>query len=428
MDRLLKTGLNTGIQDAPRIIDGEGVYFVMSDGRKLIDGSCTGGPLGHRHPDIITAMQDAITRAPVVSEGWFWAEREAAAEELIKTAFARETDWIGAVRFFLSGSEANDAALSLAQALTGRTRIATRERAYHGLAGLSRAATTQPQWHGGISWYGGGVSPVPVLTKTTELPAPYSTRNSGRIHYLRSRESLEEAEAQLSDCAAMIIDYSQGGIYHDPAYQDRAAQAARKAGALWIADEVVTGLGRSGHWFAFDHGTTRPDMVTLGKSLAGGAAPCGAVVLSKAIVERISKGSWQNYSTFRGHPLMIAATRTYLRVVERDGLLDRVRDMEKIIQTRLAAIARKHDIVARIDGRGIHWTVELKGGDWRDWRADTSETPPASLVSDRAIEAGALIGTSGEHDSLFLAPALTMSDTELERLLDALDYGLEALR
>lgn len=428
MGSLLKTGLNTGADAMPTIVGGSGVHFEMSDGRRLIDGSCTGGPLGHRHPDMIVAMQNAVARAPVVSEGWAWTERDEAAEELVATAFGAETGWVGAVRFFLSGSEANDAALSLAQALTGRERVATRERAYHGLAGLSRAVTTQPQWHGGLSWFRGGVSPAPAAVQTTILPAPASHRGNGRIDTIRSSEILDDAAGKLDDCAALILDYSQGGIYHDPAYQDRAATVAREAGALWIADEVVTGLGRSGHWFAFDAGTTRPDIVTLGKSLAGGAAPCGAVVLSKELLDRVGQGSWQNYSTFRGHPLMVAATRAYLRVLTRDGLLARVRAMEEILQSRLMAIAHKHAVVDRIDGRGLHWTIELKGGDWRDWQADTPLSPPASLVSDRAAAAGALIGTSGERDSLFLAPALIMSDTELNELLDALDYGLEALR
>lgn len=427
MERLLRTGLNSGGGDGPRIVGGEGVYFHMSDGRKLLDGSCTAGPLGHCHPEMIAAIRECAGRAPVVSEGWFWQEREDAANELISSAFGDETDWIGAVRFFLSGSEANDAALALAQSLTGRTTLATRERAYHGLTGLSRSVTTQPQWHGGLSWVEGGISPASLPAPVKTLPAPISRRDNGHIEYLRSAEALDDAEATLADCAAVIVDYTQGGFYHDPRYQDRVAEAARAAGALWIADEVVTGLGRNPRWFAFQGGTSRPDIVTLGKSMAGGAAPCGAVVLSRALVERMQRGTWQNYSTFRGHPLMIAATRAYLRIMTRDRVMDRVSGLEAIFQRRLSEIAQKHACVERVDGRGMHWTVELKGIDWRDWYGDTVETPPASLVSDRAAEAGALIGTSGERDSLFLAPSLLISQAELEALLDALDFGLEAL-
>jgi 4-aminobutyrate aminotransferase-like enzyme len=150
MSKLLRTGLNAGDSAPLTVVGGEGVYFHIEDGRRLIDGSNTGGGLGHRHP----AMVEAIRRAadtPVVNEGWTWIGREQAADDLIRTAFEGEEDWVGAVRFCISGSEANDMALSLCQALTQRTALATRERAYHGLVGLSRSMTVQPQWHGGLA-------------------------------------------------------------------------------------------------------------------------------------------------------------------------------------------------------------------------------------------------------------------------------------
>ena len=95
------------------------------------------------------------------------------------------------------------------------------------------------------------------------------------------------------------------------------------------------------------------------------------------------------------------------------------------MEARLLEIAQRHPAVARVDGNGLHWTVELHGPDWRTWENNTEEAPIASRVSNRALEAGALIGTSGEQISLFLAPAFVISETELERILAALDYGLQ---
>ena len=94
----------------------------------------------------------------------------------------------------------------------------------------------------------------------------------------------------------------------------------------------------------------------------------------------------------------------------------------------MAALAARHPAIVRIDGRGLHWTIELEGPDWRQWHGDSLDVPVATRVSDRAAEAGALIGTSSEQISLFLAPALIISDAELDHLLDALDFGLEAAR
>ena len=224
----------------------------------------------------------------------------------------------------------------------------------------------------------------------------------------------------------MIIDYSQGGVYYDAEYQDRVADAARKAGALWIADEVVTGFARTGRWFGFQGADSRPDMVTLGKPLGGGAAAAGAVVLSQKLVDQLEDKTWQTFSTFRGHPTMITAMRTLLRVIQRDGLVQRVAALDSFMERRLLDIAERHPAVVRVDGRGLHWTLELNGPSWKTWYADTDQPPLASQVALRALEAGALIGTSGEQTSVFLAPALIISEPELEQLLEALDHGLDA--
>jgi 4-aminobutyrate aminotransferase-like enzyme len=421
--RLLETRFNAGKRQSLRIVGGEGVRFELDDGRRVIDGSNTGGPLGHRHPDLVEAVRQAANY-PVVNDGWLWAEREDAARELFEIAFKGEESWIGAVRFFLSGSEANDLALSLSQAITGRSALATRERAYHGMTGLARDVTVQPHWHGGLAVHAGGTMAVPRSTVVRVLPGPVGARYGGQ-KAAPVAERLAGSEKVLADAAAVIVDYTQGGVYYDPAYQDRLAQAARTAGALWIADEVVTGFGRTGRWFAFQGAQSRPDIVTLGKPLSGGAAPAGAVVLSQRLVDQLEDKTWQTFSTFRGHPLMVATLRALLRVIQRDGLVERVAALDTFMERRLLDIAERHPSVARVDGRGLHWTIELHGPDWRNWYADTDDPPLASRVAQRALEAGALIGTSGEQTSLFLAPALIISEQDLEQLLSALDHGLD---
>jgi 4-aminobutyrate aminotransferase-like enzyme len=423
VSRLLETRFNAGKQRSIRVVGGEGVRFELEDGRRVIDGSNTGGPLGHRHPDLVEAVRKAADN-PVVNDGWLWADREEAARELFDIAFKGEESWIGAVRFFLSGSEANDLALSLSQAITGRSAIATRERAYHGMTGLSRDVTVQPHWHGGLAVHSGGTMPVPRTAEVKVLPAPIGARYGGQKS-APMVERLAGAEKLLSDAAAVIVDYTQGGIYYDPAYQDRVAQAARSAGALWIADEVVTGFGRTGRWFGFQGAQSRPDIVTLGKPLSGGAAPAGAVILSQRLVDQLEDKTWQTFSTFRGHPMMVATMRALVRVIERDGLVERVAALDKFMEKNLLDIAERHPSVARVDGRGLHWTIELHGPDWRTWYADTDDPPLASRVARRAFEAGALIGTSGEQTSLFLAPALIIPESDLEQLLSALDHGLD---
>jgi len=418
--RVLSTGLGPG---GIEVAGAAGVWFRLADGRRVIDASNTAAPLGHGHPDLVAALRGA-SGSPALNEGWVWPGRQQAADDLLAHAFRGEEGWVGAVRFFTSASEANDQALSLAQALTGSAPLVTRERAYHGMVGLSREMTVQPQWHGGLSSLHGGWRPAPRLAEVRQLPAPRCGVFSPCTADGHCRCLPGDLTAALGGAAAVIIDYSQGGIYPAPAYQDRLASAAREAGVLWIADEVVTGLGRQGRWLTFQRGQSRPDIVTLGKGLAGGVAPAAAVVLSQRVAGMLADQLWQTYSTFRGHPLTVAAISATVRRIGREGLVERAASLDAMLRARLGEIAAAHPCVQRADGLGLHWTLELRGGDWRDWHADTSEPTPADRIVAAALDAGVLIATSAEETSLFLAPPLIVSDEELDTILDVLDRAL----
>lgn len=418
--RVLSTSLTAGSQ--PQVVRGEGVWLHLDDGRRVIDATNTAAPLGHAHPEIVEAVRGAAS-APAINEGILWAGRDAAAEALLGTAFAGE-DWVGAVRFFISAGEANDATLSLAQALTGRPALATRERAYHGGVGLARELTVQPHWHGGLSFRDRTLAP-PRLATVVELPGPSGARIAGPPADPEvDRAALAEDAPRLRGVAAVLIDYSQGGVYHQPGYQDQLAELAREAGALWIADETVTGLGRVGHWFQFQAADSRPDMVTMGKGLAAGGAPAGVAVLSAELVERMAESGWQSYSSYRAHPAEVAAIAAHIRVSARDGLWRRALDFDEPVAAEMRRLAEAHPGVSRIDGRGLHWTIELHGPSWREWEGHDPE-PLASRVAARALEAGVMVATSGEQTSLFIAPPLIVEREELMRILGALDHALE---
>ncbi|WP_127818920.1 aminotransferase class III-fold pyridoxal phosphate-dependent enzyme [Microbacterium sp. CPCC 204701] len=421
MSHLVTSGLHTAPDPSRRIVGGEGVHLHLADGTRLLDASNTGAPLGHGHPAMVEALREAAAY-PVVNEGHSWAEREDVADELVATAFGGE-DWVGGIRFGMSGSEVNDIALSLAQSVTGRAPVVTRERAYHGLVGLSRDVTVQPQWHGGLSALSGHVSrPASgVEVRTIGHPGGSAYAADGRT------DATVPAAADLvalEGAAAVIVDYTQGGFYYDPAYQDAVAQRAQESGALWIADEVVTGLGRSGRWMQFTGAASRPDIVTLGKPLAGGAVPAGAVVLSKRVLEVLETAKWQNYSTFRAHPVVVHAIRAHLRVAAAEGLPQRAVELGAEFGSMLADLGRRHPSVTRVAGNGLHWTVELPGPDWRSWRSTSMQTHLSDLVVGEARMRGVQISTSDEPTSLFLAPPLIIERAELERIVDSVDAGL----
>src|SRR6185312_14892967 len=176
--RVLTTSLVID-DDLPAVVGAHGVRFKLSDGRQVIDATNSPAALGHQHPKIVEAIQSAAATAPVIDEGWSWPDRSAAADDLHRVGFGEDQDWFGAVRFALSGSEANDLALSLCQALTGRGPVVTRERAYHGMVGLARDVTVQPQWHGGLSGTDTRVRPVPAAVEVRTLPFPEGMLGDG---------------------------------------------------------------------------------------------------------------------------------------------------------------------------------------------------------------------------------------------------------
>jgi len=175
----------------------------------------------------------------------------------------------------------------------------------------------------------------------------------------------------------------------------------------------------------FARGKERPDMVTLGKALGGGHAPVAAVVLSKEVLAQMGPSLWQNYSTLRSHPTAVAAARAFLQTVHEEHLVDRVDALHEFIAGRMRKLADDHPSIERIDGRGLHWTIELHGPDWRDWHADSAEPPLASRVAARVLEAGVLVATSGEQTSGYLSMALIIEEEHLRAVFDGLDHGFE---
>lgn len=419
--RLLTTGIG---ESAVRVVSAKGSRLLLDDGREVVDAMTTPAGLGHLHPKVVEAVAATVRKAPTLDEGWATAEREAAAEAILGTAFAGE-EWAAAVRFGVTGSEINDLALSLCQALTGRSALVARERAYHGLTGLARSVTVQPQWHGGLSFQSGSVR-VPAREEVRILPFPRSEFGGGvSMTRPEARATLAGCNDKLAGAAAVIIDYTQGGCYANPAYQDEVAELAQEAGALWIADEVITGFGKSGgHWFNFQRGSSRPDLVTMGKAMGGGIVPVAGVVFSRRVLDMLEGSSWQNYSAMRSTDMGAAAVRALISVVDEEGLVARADELHAQIERRMRTIAASHPGVARIDGRGLHWWVDLGARDWREWRGASAGPTLADQVAARALEEGAVIATSGERDAVLLTFSLLIGDEDVVRALDALDAGL----
>jgi 4-aminobutyrate aminotransferase-like enzyme len=402
----------------------EGVHLVLDDGRSILDaGSTSACLLGHGHPDLVRAIRDAA-QSPYIDCTTGFDARPEAAEDLLRIAF-RDEPWADTVAFFVSSSEACDLGLVLAQTLTEREPIVARQGKYHGASGLARGASPV---HLASGHLGDSDRPEPRVQADLFrfLPRPSCERDSTGDEHSCSSLCLSTAPALLEGAAALLTENSPYGGYPVSGYHDLLAAIARKAGVTWMADETVTGFGRTGRWFSFQRQVRRPDFVQLGKGITGGAAPGGALVLSREIAEQMGERKWLTAGTYRGHPLTVAAVSTVVSVIERDGLIPQAAAKGLTLGSRLREISARHRSVTAVRGVGLMWAVELAGPaavPHNPADADTGEEPLPDLVRRRSLELGVRFGIDLDG-SLWLVPPLVIGENELELICEILDEAL----
>ncbi|HEY0279765.1 MAG TPA: aminotransferase class III-fold pyridoxal phosphate-dependent enzyme [Solirubrobacterales bacterium] len=410
----------------------DGARLELGDGRRVVDGgSLSSCIVGHRHPRVVAAVQKAA-EAGNVGDGSGWLPREQAADDLLNLAFEGE-DWARGVAFFVSSSEACDLGLLLAQTLTGREPLVARDRGYHGGVGLARSVSLNALWKPGLAPLGDAPqAEAPERATVRKLPVPecgLGTPATRDPDHDCSESCLRDAPALLEGAAAALLDSSQGSVCPPASYQDGLIRAAHEAGAYFIADETVTGFGRLGKGFAFQRGTERPDIVQLGKGITGGAAPGGALVLSEGVLEAIGERRWTTSSTFRGHPLTVAAISATMHIVRDEGLVERSARLGEVLAEAVEEMVATHPSVLRAVGDGgLMRQLQLNVPDeWTEARyqgGGAVESLP-HLVHREALDRGAYIGVfSGQ--TVWAIPPLVIGEDELGKVIEALDGALGA--
>jgi acetylornithine/N-succinyldiaminopimelate aminotransferase len=375
-----------GVFGTPRTVltHGEGCYVWDVDGVRYLDllAGIAVNALGHAHPAIVEAVSAQAARLVHVSNFFTTTAQVELAERLLEVAAAPPGS---AVFFASSGTEAVEAAVKLARR-TGRTRIVAAEGAFHGRSTGALALTHKPAYREPFE---------PLLPGVTHVPY-------GDEAALRA--------AVTDDVAAVVLEPIQGEagvIEADPAYLRLARELTSASGALLVLDEVQTGVGRTGSWFAFQQAGVVPDAMTLAKGLGGGV-PIGALVTFGPDVSGLLAPG-QHGTTFGGNPLACAAGLAVLDTIAKDGLLEHTTAMGE----RLAGgvLALDHPLVAGVRGRGLHRAVALT--------ADVS-----SAVADRAHRAGFIVNPV-QPDALRITPPLVISAAQVDDFIAALPSLLD---
>ncbi|HUB76955.1 MAG TPA: aspartate aminotransferase family protein [Solirubrobacteraceae bacterium] len=389
-----------------------GSYLYDGDGNAYLDLHTGEGfaSLGHNHPEV-RAVLEAVLAAELADgvQIHYTALSGMLAEEITR----RLPAGLDAVFFASTGAEAVDSAMKFARAATGRARFVSCDSAFHGV-------TYGPLSLVGDEFFKEGFGPL--------LPG------CARVPF----GDLDALEAQLrtGEVAAFIVEPIQGREVTLPpdGYLEGAQALCRRHGTLFALDEVQTGLGRSGRWFALEHWGLEPDIVTVGKALSGGYMPVAAMVTRRAIFDRAVgtlERSYVHQSTYGRNRLSMAAGLAAIRIIERDGLVAHSERVGARLREGIAALGARHEMIAEVRGRGLMVGIELCAPRGRGARLSWSLIHRASeglfpqlVVIPLHRDHRVITMAAGKNDVIKLLPPLTISDAEVDEFLAALDAVL----
>jgi taurine--2-oxoglutarate transaminase len=387
--------------------------------------------LGHQHPAVVRAIQDQAERLCFVTAAWGAAPRA----ELARVLLAKAGFEGGRVFFTLGGSDANEHAVKFARQASAKPDgwVVTRDRSYHGASYFAMALSGDSRTESQVS---------PERFRVRRVPPPYfyrcpfgsaSEEACGLAAARRTGEVIDEITPGAVAAVLMEPDAGTNGIVPPDSYWPALREATRCRGVYLVADEVMTGFGRCGEWFAWQRygAEHRPDIITLAKGLTGAHLPLGAVVISAEVACRLEHQQLQTGLTYCGHPLLCAAGVAALAAYEREDLIQRSRTLGRRMFVELLAMKDRVPVIGDVrGGRGLFAVVELVRD--RSSRTPVSPWPARHPSMDALVRKGLDAGVSFavRGNLIVLAPPLVIEENDLadalsllERLLGSLDWS-----
>jgi 4-aminobutyrate aminotransferase-like enzyme/Ser/Thr protein kinase RdoA (MazF antagonist) len=391
------------------LVRGDGAWMETADGRRYLDAYNNVPVVGHAHPRVVEAI---ARQAATLNTNTRYLHEHVV--ELAERLVATMPDGLDTVLFVNSGSEANDLAWRLATTFTGADAGIATAWGYHGVTDAI-ADFSASEWPHGEQ---------PARVEAYPAPDTYRGRYADASDPASvGRAEIAEAVARLADRgrrpAALFIDsvFSADGIFvPQPAVVSEIVAAARNAGALFVADEVQSGHGRTGELWGFTRWDVSPDIVTLGKPMGNGH-PIAAVITRAEIVDRFGART-TFFSTFGGNPVACAAALAVLDVLTDEGLVANAAAVGESLRAELRTLAARHGSIGDVRGRGLMTGVELV----RDRSTREPDGALAAQVKDEMAERGVLIGTTGRHGNVLkIRPPLCINRDEARLIATTLD-------
>jgi taurine--2-oxoglutarate transaminase len=410
----------SGQVDPLTIVRAEGVWFWDADGNRYLDfnSQLMSVHVGHGHPKVIGAMKAQLDR---LVYAWPGSATEPRARLGQRLAALLPGD-INTFFFTLGGAEANENALRAARLYTGRHKVLSRYRSYHGATFATMQLTGDPRRianESGATGFVRVLDPVPYEFSFGTTPEEITRRN---LEYVEEVILAEGAET----IAAMFIETVTGtnGILPPPPGYLRGLKALLKRhGILLVCDEVMSGFGRTGKMFAFEHDGIVPDIVTMAKGITSSYIPLGAVGLSDPIARHFDDHVWWGGLTYNSHPLALATALAVLDVIEDEGLVDHAARLGGVMHEEMERLRSHHPSVRATRNLGLFGIIELQ--------RDMSGTPlvpwrgkhPAFPALRRDLLARGLF-TLFWNTGFFCNPPLSITEEELRAGFRILDDAL----
>jgi taurine--2-oxoglutarate transaminase len=399
----------------------EGVYFYTPDGKRFLDWNsqlmCNN--VGHSHPKVLDAMRASIDAGLQFVYPQTATEPRARLGQKLASLTPGDLD----VFFFtLGGAEANENAIKIARAYTGRNKILARYRSYHGgtnaamqLTGDPRRLANEPGMPGVVHV----MDPWPYTWSWGDNDEEITARN---LAYLEEVIQYEGADK----IAAMFIETVTGtnGILPPPAgYLQGLRALLDKYGILLVCDEVMAGFGRTGKMFAFEHGGIVPDLVTMAKGLTAAYFPLGAVGMRRKIADHFEKNTFWGGLTYNSHPLGLATALAVLDVLESEDLVGNAARLESVMRREMTALKERHRSVKEFRVIGLFGIVELqKDSKGTPFAPYGSAHPAMGALNKAFLDAG--LFTFVNRSSFMCNPPLTITEAQIAEAFAIIDRCL----
>ncbi|MFC5008588.1 aspartate aminotransferase family protein [Dactylosporangium cerinum] len=410
------------------VTGGLGSTFWDAEGTRYLDFSSqlVNLNLGHQHPKVVAAIQEQAATLCTIAPSFANPTRSEAARLIAEVAPGD----LSHVFFTNGGTEANEHAVKMARLTTGRHKVLAAYRSYHGATTGSITLTGDPR-----RW-----ANEPAMPGVVRFFGPYPYRSS--FHSDSAEQETQRALQHLEEVftfegphtiAAVILETvvgTNGILVPPPGYLAGVRELCDKHGVLLICDEVMSGFGRCGEWFAVDRWDVVPDLITFAKGVNSGYVPLGGVILGEKVYETFAERPFPGGLTYSGHPLACAAAIATIEVMRDERIPERVRDLgERVVGPRLEKLRDRHPSVGEVRGLGLFWAIELvRDRDTREMLVPYNASGAAAKPMADVIAACKARGVwpFTHFNRVHVVPPLVVTEEELLQGIDAIDDALDA--